>query len=95
MDILLDSPAVPFGNRFAFKQESEFAASKKELAVKLFLAVGLDESLSGPVQEYMKVVTSRNYKGLKLESRVVEGERHSSNKPEAFNRGLRLLFTGN
>jgi predicted alpha/beta superfamily hydrolase len=28
----------------------------------------------------------------KLESRVIEGERHSGNKPEAFNRGLRFLF---
>ena len=27
-----------------------------------------------------------------MESRVVDGERHSGNKPEGFNRGLRFLF---
>ncbi|HEY0377889.1 MAG TPA: hypothetical protein VGC87_13280 [Pyrinomonadaceae bacterium] len=36
--------------------------------------------------------TGHGYNGLKVESRVIEGERHSGNKPEAFNRGLRFVF---
>jgi len=31
------------------------------------------------------------YSGLKFENRVIEGEHHSSNKPEAFNRALRSI----
>jgi hypothetical protein len=30
---------------------------------------------------------------LKLETRVIEGERHAGNKPETFNRGLRFVFS--
>jgi hypothetical protein len=56
------------------------------------MGVGSAEGLSNPVQEFMQVLRSRGYKGLKLETRVVEGERHSGNKPELFNRGLRFLF---
>ncbi len=86
------SPAVPYGTRYAFRQEAEFAKAHKELAVKLYLAVGGAEGLSGPVQEFMQVLRSREYTGLKLETRVVEGERHAGNKPELFNRGLRFVF---
>lgn len=87
------SPAVTFGNRYAFGQEAEFAKEHKELPVKLYLAVGSDEGLSRPVQEFMQVLRSRGYKRLKLETRVVEGERHAGNKPEVFNRGLRFVFS--
>jgi hypothetical protein len=86
------SPAVPFGKRFAFKQESDFATEHKDLPVKLFIAVGEVENLAGPVQEFMKAVSSRGYKGLKLETRVLNGEGHASNKPEGYNRGLRFVF---
>ena len=86
------SPSVTFGNRYAFRQEAEFAKEHSELPVKLYLAVGGSEGLSRPVQEFMQVLQSRGYKGLKLETRVIEGERHAGNKPELFNRGLRFVF---
>lgn len=87
------SPAVTYGDRSSFKQEAEYASTHKELAAKLYLAVGELEPLSAPVQEFMKTLQSRGYKGLKLEARVIEGERHSGNKPETFNRGLRFVFS--
>jgi predicted alpha/beta superfamily hydrolase len=86
------SPAVPFGSRFAFKQEADFARTHKELPVKLFIAVGEVEPLAGPVQDFMKTLSSRGYKGLQLETRVLSGEGHASNKPEGYNRGLRFVF---
>jgi predicted alpha/beta superfamily hydrolase len=87
------SPAVTFADRYAFTQEADFAKSHKELPVRLYLAVGGSESLSKPVQDFMQAVQSRGYKGLKLQTRVAEGERHSGNKPEVFNRGLRFVFS--
>ncbi len=87
------SPAVPYDDRSTFKQEAEYARTHKELPVKLFLAVGGLEELSTPVQEFMHTLQSRSYKGLKLETRVIEGERHAGNKPETFNRGLRFVFS--
>ena len=87
------SPSVPYADRYAFKQEAEYARTHKELPVKLFLAAGGLEGLATPVREFMQTLQSRGYKGLKLETRVIEGERHSGNKPEVFNRGLRFLFS--
>jgi predicted alpha/beta superfamily hydrolase len=88
------SPSTPYAGGFVFKQEAEYAKDHKELPARLFLAVGGAEGLSYPVQQFMKVLQSRNYAGLTLETRVLEGERHASNKPELFNRGLRFLFGG-
>jgi len=87
------SPAVPYADNYVFKQEAGFARTHKGLPVKLYLAVGGSEGLTNPVQDFMKTLRSRGYKGLKLETRVIEGERHASNKPELFNRGLRFLFS--
>ncbi len=89
------SPAVQYGDRFAFKQEEEFSKAHKELPVRLFIGVGGIEDLSGPVQEFAKVLKSRNYKGLTLETRVIQGERHAGNKPELYNRAVRWMFAQN
>ena len=88
------SPIVPFGNRDVFKQEAAYASSHKELPVRLFLSVGELEEVAGPVEEFMQVLRERNYTGLELETRIIEGERHAGNKPEAYNRGLRFVFQG-
>lgn len=87
------SPAVSYDGGYSFKQEAEYARTHKELPVRLYLAVGGSEELAAPVREFMRTIQSRGYKGLKLETRVVEGERHAGNKPEIFNRGLRFLFS--
>lgn len=86
------SPAVTYAQRGAFDDEAAYAASHKELHAKLYVAVGDQEPLYQPVQELVRKIRARSYTGLTVESRVIAGERHSGNKPEAFNRGLRFLF---
>lgn len=89
---LAGSPVVVYGNRFAFKQEAEYASNHTDLPVKLFITVGGAEELAYPVEEFMQVVRERNYQGLQLETLTVEGEGHASNKPESYNRGLRFVL---
>jgi predicted alpha/beta superfamily hydrolase len=86
------SPIVTFGNRDVFKQEAAYASSHRELPVRLFLSVGELEEVARPVQEFMQVLRERSYAGFELETRVIEGESHAGNKPEAYNRGLRFVF---
>jgi predicted alpha/beta superfamily hydrolase len=86
------SPIVTFGNRDVFKQEAAYASSRQDLPVRLFLAVGELEEVTRPVEEFMQVLRERNYTGLELETRIIEGERHAGNKPEVYNRGLRFVF---
>jgi predicted alpha/beta superfamily hydrolase len=88
------SPAVTYASRLGFALESSYAAAHRDLPARLYMAVGSVEDLADPVQELWRVMRNRNYTGLRLETRVIEGERHSGNKPEAFNRGLRWVFAG-
>jgi len=87
------SPDVQYGNRYSFQQEAEYAHAHRDLPARLFLAVGESEDLTEPVKEFMQTLKSRGYKGLALETRILDGERHASNKPESFNRGLRFMFS--
>lgn len=86
------SPAVSYGDNFCFKQEKQFAENHKDLPVRLFISVGSIEGLTQPVKDFIQVMSNRAYTGLKMETRIIEGERHAGNKPEAFNRGLRFVF---
>jgi uncharacterized protein len=86
------SPAVQYGERDAFRLEREYAASRKALPARLYLAVGAEEGLRGPTEEMIRVLRDRGYAGLQMQTRIVEDERHSGSKPEIFNRGLRFVF---
>jgi predicted alpha/beta superfamily hydrolase len=86
------APAVSYDDDFSFRQEKKFAETNKSLPVRLSISVGGVEELREPVKNFMNVLKSRSYNNLKLETRVIEEERHAGNKPEAYNRGLRFMF---
>lgn len=86
------SPVVTYNASMMYDIEKAYASEHKDLPVKLFIAVGGLEELKFPVEDFAKRLQDRNYNGLIMESRVIEGEKHSGNKPEAFNRGLRFIF---
>jgi hypothetical protein len=44
------------------------------------------------VKRFDERLRDRAYPGLTFEFRLIEGERHSGTKPEAFNRGVRHAF---
>ena len=89
---IIGSPIVTYGDRFALQQEADYARMHKDLPVRLFLSVGGLEEMTRPVQAFMQVLRERNYTGLDMETRIIEGERHAGNKPEAYHRGLRFIF---
>lgn len=86
------SPAVTWDTDFSFGHEKQFAEKRKDLNARLYIAVGDSEELTEPVKDFMKIVKGRNYKGLQIETRILEDERHAGNKPEIYNRGLRFVF---
>ena len=86
------SPAVSYDNNFLFALEKKYAETRKSLPARAFISVGDQEQLTQPVKGFIQVITGRGYTGFRTETRVIEGERHAGNKPEAFNRGLRFVF---
>ena len=86
------SPIVVYGNRFALKQEADYARQHRDLPVRVFLAVGELEDIVRPLQDFSRILQGRGYASLQLETRLIQGEKHASNKPETYNRGLRFIF---
>jgi predicted alpha/beta superfamily hydrolase len=86
------APAVSY-NDYSFEQEKKYFESTKSLPVRLAVSVGGVEGLAPAVKNFMQILKGRSYEGLKLDARVIEGEGHAGNKPEAFNRGLRFVFS--
>jgi predicted alpha/beta superfamily hydrolase len=88
------SPAVNFDGDYSRRQEADYARRRMELPARLYLTVGEMEGLAYPVRAFMKQLSERGYRKLELETRVIDRERHTGQKPESYNRGLRFAFGG-
>jgi len=87
-------PALLWNDKEIFKQESKFAENQSTLKAFVFTSIGdLDnEDVKTPWTEFVTQVKSRNYKGLTLDTWVVENEDHLSMLPAAVTRGLKTIF---
>ena len=89
---ILTSPAIGWDNQSIYSFEKEFAEKTSRPPVRVFMAVG---GLEGDVDAFEKFVDhlkSKNYKGLEVSSRVLEGMGHSGGKAEGYTRGLQAVF---
>jgi predicted alpha/beta superfamily hydrolase len=90
---VLTSPALGWDNEVIDTYEKSYADQNSELPVKLFMAVGGYEPGVPSFQKFVEHLRARNFKGLNLETRVIEGTGHSGSKAEGFARGLQAVFS--
>jgi predicted alpha/beta superfamily hydrolase len=92
--MILVSPSLWWDDDLPFKQEETYAASHKELPVHLFMSDGELEvyNMIGPMRQLASKLASRKYKGLDVQTRIFEGENHTSTFPVAVTRGLKTVF---
>jgi predicted alpha/beta superfamily hydrolase len=88
---VLTSPALGWNNEVIYAYEKNYAEKQSQLPVKLFMAVGEHESVSG-FQKFVEHLKARNYQGLSLQTRVLENTGHSGTKAEGYTRGLQAVF---
>jgi len=90
---ILTSPSITWDNYALAKQESTYAKTHSDLPAKVFMGVGgFEAGTVGEVQKFADVLRGRGYKGLQLETRVLEGIGHSGSKAEGYTRGLQSVF---
>lgn len=90
---VLTSPSLGWDNEILYTYEKEYAAKNTQLPVKVFIGVGgLEGGGAAELQKFVAQLKSRNYKGLELETRVIEGIGHSGSKAEGYTRGLQAVF---
>jgi len=88
------SPSIDWDEPYMFKLENDFAASHQDMAVKLFMCVGglESESYINNMEQMTKLLRSRNYPSLELETFVFENETHGSTISASVARGLKILY---
>ena len=92
---IIISPSLIWDNKSVLKLESEYFVNHKELNKAVYIAYGsLDskEVIISPATELIKVIQMHNYRGLRLVTRVFEGETHMSVPSVAITNGLKTLF---
>ena len=88
---VLTSPAVGWDNEVIYTYEKNYAEKKPRLPIKLFMTVGELEEVSG-FQKFVAHLKARKYKGLSLQTKILENTGHSGTKAEGYTRGLQAVF---
>jgi predicted alpha/beta superfamily hydrolase len=89
---VLTSPSINWDEGVTYKYEKEYAAKHTDLPVRLFMAQGEAEGNVENFQKWTNLLKSHNYKGLEMQTRVLENTGHSGTKAEGYTRGLQWAF---
>ena len=76
--------------------EVEYFNNHKELNKSVYLAYGSMDSkkwIINPANELIQTIQTRNYGGLKFDTRIFEGETHVSVYSTALTNGLKSIFS--
>ena len=97
---ILSSPSLWFDKRVMFARESAYAKTHKDLAAKVYMAVGGYEThgpsprnsgkydMVGDMHAMEAVLKSRHYPHLAIQSEVIAGEDHLTVAPDIITHGL-------
>ena len=88
------SPTAQWADDWLLAFEASFHKSAQPLGVRLFVS-GAEEDpamILGGVKRFDDRMRASAYPGLAYQFRLIEGEGHSSSKPESYNRGMRFSF---
>lgn len=88
------SPAVRWDGGWIFRREAEFRRTHPRLERRIWLSVGTEEwpDYLAADRAFFSQFERSAYAGSLLQVRLIEGEAHAGNKPEAYNRALRFAF---
>ena len=90
--VVASSPAIWWRNQYVLGLARAYAASGASLNARVWVSFATEDAqgIMAPTLNFAQTVPRLGIPGLVLAARQVEGERHSSTKPESFNRGLRF-----
>ncbi len=91
---IISSPPLFWDNKIAFKYEEEYASQHSDLNARIYMAMGEYEYpwTGKDFQTMIDQLKSRDYKNLKIESRIIDGMSHSGNESVAYSRGMIYIY---
>ena len=91
---LIGSPTLAARNKITFTSEDEYFKSHRELNCTVYVYYGSLENkdYTNLVDEFVQNIQTHDYRGLKLVTRIFEGETHMSVPSVAITNGLKTIF---
>lgn len=89
------SPASTNENGILKAPEKAFSEKELSKPISVFITVGDVESNKSDFEAFAEKMKSRQYKNVKLQSKVLENTGHSGTKSETYTRGLQYVFERN
>lgn len=92
--LIVGSPTLSYGNRFALQQEGAFAKENKKLPVNMYLFVGeheefVDDTTVTDTLRLAAILQGRDYEGLSLVKHIFPDQNHCEVAAPGFQWGLR------
>lgn len=84
---ILSSPVTAYANGLIFYFESLFSKGATDLDAFIYISYGELEPTQ-PIKDFIKVIGSRGYKGLRIIDEEISGVGHAGNKPIGYIKGL-------
>lgn len=91
---ILSSPITAFANGLIFYFESLFSKDYTDLNAFIYISYGELEP-NQPIKDFIKVISSRGYKNLKIVEEEISGVGHAGNKPIGYIKGLLCTYNQN
>jgi hypothetical protein len=88
---VLTSPSLQWDNDILASYNKEYAQRTKELRARVFIGIGGYENVPA-LQAFADKLKGEDYKGLELETKVLDGFGHSGGKAEGYARGLQFVY---
>lgn len=91
---IIGSPSLWYDNKVIFEMEKKYAEKHNALNAHVMIYVDdnegslTDQKMANNVREFEKVLRSRNYAGLRIQTEVIKGENHHSVFPGLVSKGL-------
>ncbi|WP_229518340.1 alpha/beta hydrolase [Massilia sp. PAMC28688] len=96
---IMGSPSLWYGKQHMFEREKAYAEKHRDLKARIFFAVGGQEMPSpehpersdmvGELKRFENILRARQYPGLRIHSRVFDGEDHLTVAPAILTHGLK------
>jgi predicted alpha/beta superfamily hydrolase len=94
-DYIIIAPTLVWNDKNILKLENEYFNNHKELNKTIYIAYGsLDykDWVINPTDEFIQIVKTHNYLGLKFVPKIFDGETHISVLSTAITHGLKTIF---
>jgi len=91
---VIGSPTLTWNNKTILILETEYFNKHKELnrTVYVYYSSLENKDYTNPIDEFIQNIQIHNYKGLRLVTKIFEGETHMSVPSVAITNGLKTIF---